>query len=125
MNINGHLVCQKQGQPPGSYIASCFDVSVTGDILNATCMREKGNVFTKTSLPIFSKCASDIRNFDGQLDCVLGTMPPGSYQQTCVGIRIDGDVLLVANCRDKGRIFRLTRLEHYANCTKGIDNQSG
>lgn len=123
-NINGHLLCLQKGQPSGSYTDSCFDVTMTGDILNATCMREKDKIFTKTSLPIFSKCMSDIRNFDGQLDCVLGKLPPGTYQQTCVGIRVEGDTL-IANCRDKGRTFSLTRLVHFTNCTKGIDNQSG
>ena len=58
----------RQMRPQGSYLSSCSDVSVRGDVLSATC-RDSGRNTRASSLNI-SRCrGADISNSNGLLVC--------------------------------------------------------
>lgn len=72
-NVNGHLNCDTNA-PPGSYLQTCFDVHVVGDVLDAICDNNgsgSGND-GRTLLGNFQECISGggkIVNSDGILEC--------------------------------------------------------
>lgn len=64
-----------QGIPRGSYLSSCDNVGVRGNILIATCRRRGGGEL-RTALAGFPRCVGDIGNNNGVLQCVF----PGGAQ---------------------------------------------
>lgn len=82
INDNGYLRCPdvggqgndggrghgRGGIPPGDYRATCRDIRVSGQRLDATCQKEDGN-WRNTSLNNFSRCGNQISNVDGHLRC--------------------------------------------------------
>jgi hypothetical protein len=70
-----------QGLPPGSYQRSCSDIRVHDRTMIAVCRDAKGRM-RQTALDI-SRCAGDIANSNGQLQCNGGRAvaprsgPPG------------------------------------------------
>lgn len=76
-------------QSASTFQNSCVNVFVSGDILSADCRGQNG-VFTRTSIEI-----PGIANIDGVLQF---TGDRSSFQNSCRGIRVDGDVLS-ALCR--------------------------
>jgi hypothetical protein len=50
--------------------------------------------------------------------------PPGSYIQTCGGLKMSGG-RLVAQCKDRGGIYRKTSLDRAFDCAVGIENING
>ena len=73
-NIDGRLRCN-YGAPPsslpgGSYRQSCTDIGVRGNVLAATCRTIKGRN-QRTSLANVDRCAGDIGNNNGQLNCTM------------------------------------------------------
>jgi len=59
---------QAQRTPEGSYLRSCTNVGAHGDTLTATCRRSDGRE-VRTSLNGFRRCAGDIGNNNGTLQC--------------------------------------------------------
>jgi hypothetical protein len=59
-----------QGLPPGSYLSSCTNVGVRGNVLVANCRRLAGGEL-RTTLTGYPRCVGDIGNNDGVLQCVF------------------------------------------------------
>jgi hypothetical protein len=57
-----------QAPPPGSYQQSCRDIRMQGSTLTAVCRRANGRGEQPTALGI-ARCAGDIGNNNGQLQC--------------------------------------------------------
>src|SRR5689334_8361775 len=73
--------------PPGSYRQTCRDIRMRGDDLRARCQDTSGR-WRETSLDEADRCWNEIANIDGRLVCEKrGTLPAGSYQETCRDIR--------------------------------------
>jgi hypothetical protein len=68
--IGWPTTAQAQGTPQGSYLRSCSNVSAGGDTLTATCRRENGRE-QRTALSGFRRCAGDIGNNNGILECSI------------------------------------------------------
>ncbi|AIY42374.1 Cyanovirin-N domain protein [Collimonas arenae] len=108
-NINGNLQCAGGGDygrnnrdlPPGTYLQSCRDIRIRGDVLEAVCGSGNGNV--RTSISLYSCRSGSFENINGNLQCTGGggggggrnnrDLPPGSYLQSCSDISIRGGVL--------------------------------
>jgi hypothetical protein len=67
---------QAQGTPQGSYLQTCTDVRIEGNALSATC-RGTGNRKQRSSLAGFQRCAGDIGNNNGVLQCNFADGSPG------------------------------------------------
>lgn len=133
---------QAQPAPPGSYLATCRDVSVrNGRDLSALCETTRRGVFNATRLANFYDCRGDIANVDGRLWCErrpgpppgpgpgprpgTGNGPPGSYRMTCGQIDQRGNTLS-AVCQTRNGDWRPTQLDLFA-CAPGgdISNENG
>lgn len=134
-NVNGTLTCDRSQSnswqtsgPAGSYQQSCRDIRRRGNRLEARC--EDGNRNWKwTSLDNVDRCTSDIANVNGQLQCQMqassgGTVPAGSYSQSCRDIRMRYN-RLEAQCRDGNGNWNSTSLENPGQCTSDIANENG
>jgi hypothetical protein len=66
--IGWALPAQAQGVPQGTYLQSCSDVGLQGDSLVATCRRGDG-LEVRSVLAAVRRCASDIGNRNGRLQC--------------------------------------------------------
>jgi CVNH domain len=115
-NFDGELTCAMgQGPlPPGSYIATCKEVTFTPtEITHAACRTISGS-FRVGSL-ILQGCLTPVVNQDGFLDCDCdkggAAAPPGSYRRTCHGIRMNGSTLS-AQCRRTDGSYTASSLEH-------------
>jgi hypothetical protein len=60
-----------EGGPRGSYRATCTDIRIDGDELEARC-RERDGDWRRTDLAGFRDCRGDIVNDDGNLRCRRG-----------------------------------------------------
>jgi hypothetical protein len=70
VNINGVLNCEVSDVlPPGSYLATCKDVRLTGTTLVASCNNGKDR-WLPAELRDAHKCGGDITNHEGKLQCV-------------------------------------------------------
>ena len=70
VNVNGVLNCEVSDVlPPGSYLATCKDVRLTGTTLVASCNNGKDR-WLPTELRDAHKCGGDITNHEGRLQCV-------------------------------------------------------
>lgn len=58
------------------------------------------------------------------IPCAAQTVPPGSYQQTCTDISVNGSTL-TARCQDTGGGWRSTQLNDYRDCNTEIVNDNG
>lgn len=103
------------GDPPGSYLQSCRNLSIDGDrMLTADC-RDFGGSYQTTSIDRPYDCAGGLDNINGELRCAIRELgnpdlPPGSYIYTCRDVSIAGDVL-TADCEDsRGRYIGFTQL---------------
>ena len=77
--LAGAETAKAQAIPGGSYQRSCTGVHWAGTTLVAECRRADRRM-TGTGLPNANKCAGDIGNNNGQLQCTYrnGTQSPGS-----------------------------------------------
>lgn len=139
-NIDGQLSCggyghperdADRGLPQGSYTQTCNRVHIEGNSLRAVCQNSNGQ-FQDTSLDDFQRCTGDITNVEGQLKCggyghperdADRGLPPGSYTQTCNGVRVSGNQL-VARCQTSDGRFLDTSLD-YRQCAGDIVNDEG
>ena len=86
--------------PPGTYQQSCKNIGMRGDDLRARCKDTRGH-YHDTSLDHADRCWGDISNNDGRLVCDRnGTLPSGTYTQTCQDVRVRWNVLR-ARCRNR------------------------
>lgn len=114
--------------PPGSYLWSCRDVTLSGTTLVAICA-VAGGAWVAARLEDYPYCVGDISNRNGGLFCmrassVLGIetpaargaarLPPaGSYMGSCRDMRVE-DGWLKATCADHaGRWVQTTMVMNW------------
>jgi hypothetical protein len=126
-----------QSVPPGSYQQTCRDIGVRGDVLTATC-KDISGTWQNAQMRDISYCNSDITNDDGVLRCASaggyqggynggyyqGSIPDGSYSQTCQNVRVRGNDL-EATCKTVNGDWRNTRLRNFDRCGGDISNENG
>jgi outer membrane protein assembly factor BamB len=66
----GNCVRLRGTQPPGSYSASCSDITINGTTLTARCRMASGQ--EKVTALNVTQCVGDIGNHDGNLGCMGG-----------------------------------------------------
>jgi hypothetical protein len=122
---------QGSGLPYGDYQQTCRNIRNNGHRLDATCQKRNGD-WRNTSID-YRDCRGAIVNDNGHLRCSdndghsdrwHGGVPPGSYQQTCRNIRIDGD-RLEATCQKRSGGWRDTSLKNFNYCRGRIENDNG
>jgi hypothetical protein len=114
-----------QYAPGGTYQQSCVNVRVYGGTLQASCTAPSGQYIT-SSINIGACGGGDIANNNGYLRCGGGGgggyAPSGSYQQSCVNIRVYGNELSGSCTAPNGqRIQSTTNL----GCNGDIVNRNG
>ena len=125
-NNNGVLTCGggSSSLPKGSYKETCKDAYVDGNWLYAKCKKNNGSWYS-TSLK-YSNCGKDIWNNNGELTCGGGgggSLPKGSYKETCKNIYVEGNIL-EADCLNRNGKYSHTSIK-YKNCNKGLWNDKG
>lgn len=120
-NYDGALDCAMSGDAPlprGSYRRSCVQLRVNEGELSALCRTETGEWRATNIKP--SECLNTIKNTYGRLACDMGDQlaPPGSYRNSCYGIRMRGGTLS-AVCQTRSRIWQPTKLNDVARCDGG------
>jgi hypothetical protein len=120
---NGHGITIPVSGPIGSYQKSCRGISFDSTILRAECQRMNNGPWTQTQLNITS-CVGDIYNADGVLGCGHGNLPAGSYQQSCLKIQRDGNILRAECLPRESRIYNATQLD-ITGCVGDIYNADG
>jgi hypothetical protein len=126
-NVDGELRCERRvdrGRPYGSYLLTCRDIKRHNDRLDAECETGGGH-WRHTSLDDIDRCAGPIVNDDGHLACSRGgSLPRGSYVETCRHIYLRGGTLRAA-CQDRDGRWVWTSLDGWDNCREGIVNIDG
>ena len=124
-NNDGTLACDRAGHvPPGSYTKTCIDIALSGQTLTAKC-RDKVDYWIEAQLAEIDLCQGDITNIDGNLSCnKRGTVPAGSYQQSCTNPRLIGTTLTAMCALTTGRVNNAT-LEEVDRCIGDISNADG
>ncbi len=130
-----------QSVPSGSYQQTCRNIGVRGDVLTATCKDTSGN-WQNAQMRDISYCNGDITNDNGVLRCASaggyeggynggynggyyqGSIPGGSYSQTCQNVRVRGNDL-EATCKSVNGDWRTTRLSNFDRCGGDISNEDG
>jgi len=113
--------------PAGSYQQTCKNSNASGGTLTAQCKDNNQNYQPTSALTNYQQCIGDIQNLNGQLQCNKGgTTPPGSYQQSCRDIYVNGTTLY-ATCktRDGGWSSTPTSLSNTNQCIGGVLNIDG
>ena len=114
-----------QRYPPGNYKDSCTDLIKIGHMLEAKCRKMDGT--WQNTVLFYGNCTGPIHNNDGQLTCNQGGggnyLPPGSYKQTCMNMRVEGNILQ-ARCQRQDGSYRFTSID-YEDCYSDITNQNG
>ena len=103
---------QEQQPMSSSYQETCTEISVSGNVLSATCQRRDG------SLNQSSIVLKGIENIDGQLT-ITDPNKPSNFQGSCTDISINGDVLS-ATCNKADGSPNQTSI-----VLKGIENIDG
>jgi hypothetical protein len=131
-----------QPEPDGTFTESCQNIQVRNGDLRAQCRAVNGSL-NWTTLDDYEQCDGDIANLNGELVCrggaddrgrdrdndrdrdgSRGSLPDGSYRQSCRDIRTDdGD--LFAECRDRQGRYQDSELENYRRCDGEIVNDDG
>lgn len=110
--------------PPGTYQQTCKNIGMRGDDLVARCRDARGH-WRNAALDRPDACWGDISNNNGHLVCDRnGSLPAGSYSQTCRDVRVRWNVLL-ARCQDRDGGWRDTSLEAFGRCNGRIENIDG
>ena len=128
-NIEGQLRCRREREgpwPQGSYTATCRDISVRGNSLQARCQAGDGG-WRDTGLDNFGSCVGEIVNDDGRLECTRRggwSVPRGSYTETCREIYLRGDTLR-AHCQNRDGRWVWSQLNDWDRCGEGIVNIDG
>jgi len=110
--------------PPGTYLETCKDVRMRGDVLVARCMNTESR-WRDTSLDDVYRCVGDITNVDGRLACnKAASVPRGDYAETCRDIRVRLNSLF-ARCKTREGYWVETTLDGFSRCTGAIENVDG
>lgn len=110
--------------PPGSYQQSCKNIGMRGDDLRARCKDVYGH-YRDTVLDHADRCWGEISNNNGNLVCEKnGSLPAGSFSQTCRDVRVRWNVLL-ARCQARDGQWVETSLQQYSRCGNQISNEDG
>lgn len=132
-----------QGQyPPGDYVQTCRNIYMQGNQLIAECQKRNGD-WRRTTLDNVDRCTDQIVNNDGRLICPQGegggygygydnrrqggwqgSVPPGTYTDTCRNIHVEGDKLY-AECQKRNGEWRQTSLDDFQRCTSAPANDNG
>lgn len=128
-NDNGDLACKGSGSgnvPRGSYKNSCNNYYTEGNRLYASCQKRNGG-WRDTSIN-YRNCDKDIWNDNGELACGgggggSGSLPKGSYKDTCKNMYVQGNVL-EAECLNRNGKYSYTSIK-YKNCNRGVYNDWG
>ncbi|MFT4252702.1 MAG: CVNH domain-containing protein [Caulobacter sp.] len=124
--IGGPAAAQDRGygSPRGSYQESCRDVQVRRGEITAQCRDSRGAwVWSSAS----ADCRGEMSNQNGRLVCLSGggrpgTLPRGSYLESCRDASLRGREL-TAQCRDDRGRWNWTSVN--ADCRGDISNQNG
>jgi CVNH domain-containing protein len=141
-NENGQLRCAYAGRgwgrdndrddrgrgygPRGSYSQTCRDIRTRGNNLSAVCQNVDGQ-WVGSTLNNFDRCASEIVNDDGRLECTRRggrLVPAGTYSETCRNVYVRGDTLR-AECQNRGGGWNWSQLNDWDDCRRGIENDDG
>src|SRR5947209_3021432 len=110
--------------PPGTYQQSCKNISTRGDDLRARC-RDGSGRYHDPVLDHADRCWGDISSNNGNLVCDRnGSLPAGSYSQSCRDVRMRWNVLW-ARCQARDGQWLETSLPQFSQCRNGISNQDG
>ncbi|HEU4414101.1 MAG TPA: CVNH domain-containing protein [Candidatus Angelobacter sp.] len=110
--------------PPGTYQQTCRDIGMRGDDLVARCRDVRGR-WRNAALDRPDRCWGDISNNNGRLVCEInGTLPVGSYSQSCQDVRVRWNVLR-ARCQNRDGNWVDTSLEGFGRCNGRIENIDG
>jgi hypothetical protein len=126
-NYDGQLHCNMGSPPPpGAYTETCRFIFTSGATLNANCKNAGGKWVAQTYLQNFNQCISEIQNYNGQLHCNMGSLPPpGAYAETCRYVFTSGTTL-TANCKNTADKFAAqTFLPNFNRCIGEIQNYNG
>jgi hypothetical protein len=127
--------------PSGSYLQSCQNIRVRGNMLRADCQQTNGQ-YVPTRLSLNRCGGGDIANDNGRLTCAriggygrgngyygrgqgyynggaFNGMPGGSYQQSCRNIQMNGSVL-TASCTNYHSQYVQSYLD-ISRCTRSDD----
>lgn len=95
--------------PPGSWVQTCTNARIDGNVLGATCRISKSKSSYSQINVRQCKGSARIANIQGQLTCEAGqdnrAMPEGSWAQSCSQPWWDGDVFH-ATCKTRGRTLQ-------------------
>lgn len=110
--------------PRGSYQDSCRDVQVRRGEISAQCRDNRGQWVWSTAS---ADCRGDMTNQNGRLTCLSGsgrpgTLPRGSYLESCRDASVRGREL-TAQCRDDRGRWNWTSAS--AECRGDMTNQNG
>lgn len=112
--------------PPGSYLQTCqrcsVSTTITGSNLYCTCQDSNQNP-TFSVLNNVSQCGYVVNN-NGQLYCqqqTNGSLPPGSYLQTCQSCQLNGNQLS-CQCLTNNQYRQSTSLFNASNCSWVVNN---
>jgi hypothetical protein len=123
-NSNGILRCNKGNMPPsGSYRDSCEDIWVEAGNLHAKCKDMHGNTHD-TALNDFAQCIDPPWNYDGNLRCNKGDIPPlGPYHNHCDDIWVEyGN--LHARCGSYNKSYLVLKNYFYCTTEPNYDHQT-
>src|SRR5215467_2586867 len=112
-----------QDIPPGTYQQSCKNISVRGDDLRARCKDNYGH-YHDTVLDHADRCWGDISNNNGNLVCLQGGGPRGSFTQSCRDISLRWGVIR-ARCQTRDGRWVDASLEESYRCREDISNEDG
>jgi hypothetical protein len=130
-NDNGQLTCARRDDwrerdrlPRGSYVETCRDIRMRGDLLYARCQTVTGR-WVRTSLGNIGGCVGEVVNDDGQLQCGRRAWQgSGSYMRTCAPIYVRGDDLR-ARCQTRDGRWVWSSLDGFDRCGGRIVNIDG
>jgi len=140
-NENGQLRCGGSGGnyggnygggnygrnvPGGSYTQTCREIRTHGNGLTAVCQTVGGD-WVRTTLDHYNRCAGEIVNDDGNLQCTRRggrLVPAGSYSQSCRNVYVRGDYLR-AQCQSRDGRWLWSQLNEWDDCRRGIENDDG
>ena len=124
-NTDGHLACDHGGTAPaGSYRKSCWDIFVSGPIMNAVCENMNGAP-QSSALDLRVKCRAPVLNVDGFLTCDSGdaASPGGSWHVTCRNAVMHRGVLS-ALCKTISGQWKPSEVDT-AKCASTVRNDDG
>jgi CVNH domain len=131
-NLDGTLACNPGpgvhgANPIGSYSASCRNIWTFAGTLNAECQTASGG-WIQSQIAINTPCTAPTTNFNGLLVCSTGTVPNGSFAQSCTVPWVSGNAsapTLNALCKTAAGSSVMAQLVGFNQCQGDIANFDG